>query len=235
MPNSLFTTLSQNARDLLLGRCAVCGKNVDTPVCRACLIAINKAEHRCNVCAKSVPNHVDKCKDCIETPPAYDHVSYIGEYAEPLSTLITAAKLGRQVAAINALHHVVHTFADELTLPDGDAVLLPMPSPRSRLMTRGFNLPLLLAKPLAKRLQLPILPPTTVTLPFFVPKQAKLSRKQRQKNRHFYQIHAKLPKKIIIFDDIVTTGATVDELSKILRRNHVQSVAVWAISRAEQH
>lgn len=72
-----------------------------------------------------------------------------------------------------------------------------------------------------------------IKLPFFVRKQALLSKQQRQKNRHFYQINHSLPPKILIIDDILTTGETLHELAKKLRQNGAESVVAYTISRGQ--
>lgn len=229
--SQLSMMLSRNIRELLAGRCVVCERLANTPVCRICLMSISIADYRCGVCAEKVPKHVGKCKNCIEKPPAFDKVSIIGSYQDSLAELIIAAKIAKQVHAIAALQYIVQTMGNDFTAPQKNTALLPMPSPKSCWLTRGFNLPTLLAKQWAKQYQLSVLPPTAVSLPFFVPKQAKLSRQQRQKNHHYYQINTQLPENIVIIDDIITTGSTVNELAKSIREKGVKTVDVWAIAK----
>ncbi len=96
---------------------------------------------------------------------AYESLHYIGAYDDILSTLIIRAKVGKQLSAVIALQSLVDEFigkpdTDNLNTDNlnngyrwaehfADYHLLPMPIPRSRLMQRGFNLPLLLAKRLS--------------------------------------------------------------------------------------
>lgn len=217
----------------LLGReCVVCRVSSAVPVCANCLATLKKPPNSCRICAKPLLTATQHqcCKECIEQPPAYDSVYYVGAYSGWLAELIRAAKFSRRIEAVAALRYIA-TVAGEDFLPTTGMAILPVPTPKSRLIRRGFNLPAMLATRLSVRYQLPIVPSDRVVLPFFVRKQAKLSRQNRQKNRHFYQTNGQLPTKILIIDDIFTTGATVNELAKKLRGEGVQSVAVWVISR----
>lgn len=236
MPNRIkdfSRTLTTPIVKLLVNQCVVCQQSSAVPICSACLSQLQKPDSSCRVCAEPLNESVQsqRCKNCIDKPPAFDSVSYIGGYDGWLTELIIAAKVGKQVNAIAALRYLLQVKCDEWVLPNSKAVLLPMPSPKSRLMSRGFNLPALMAKQFARQHQLSILPPTAVTLPFYVPKQAKLSRQQRQKNRHHYQINTPLPENIVIIDDIITTGSTVGELARKLKSKSVKSVAVWSIAK----
>lgn len=239
---AIFKTLQQRgalATQALLGRqCAHCQKPSDTLLCQNCRERIVKPPMSCRVCGIAmVANSRDgRCKDCLQTPPPYERLHYTGNYDDVLASLIVAAKIGKQVAAIAALREWIAQANATTELSDyKDYALLPMPIPTARLMQRGFNLPAIIAADLAQRHQLPLITPTTVTLPFFVRKQAKLSRQQRQQNRHLYQIHHNIGDKIIIVDDIFTTGTTITTLAKTLRQNKVKSVAAWAIARAQKH
>lgn len=231
-------TLAKPIVNLLVNQCVVCQKQTTREqsmvlICESCLSQLEKPKLSCQVCAEPLSAAVQnqRCKDCINKPLAFDCVSYVAAYDGWLAAMIIAAKVSKQVNAIAALRYLLRVKHDEFIIPSDNTVLLPMPSPKSRLMSRGFNLPALMAKQLAQQHQLSILPPTAVTLPFYVPKQAKLSRQQRQKNRHNYQINTQLPSNIIIIDDIITTGSTVGELARKLKSESVKSVAVWSIAK----
>lgn len=221
--------------------CAACLAYSGKPLCQSCLERITLPEYRCRVCGfRLLAADADgRCKDCIERPPAFEALYNIGTYKTPLSDLIIAAKITRKSAAVAALrdllqHYLRHDAAtNDYFAQYHDYSLLAMPTPKSRLMQRGFNLPRWFAEDISCYYGLPLLSSRTVTLPLFVPKQAALSKQQRQKNRHFYQINHKLPDKILIIDDIFTTGATLNELAKQLRRNHAKSVAAYTIARSQ--
>ncbi len=177
------------------------------------------------------------CRACLSQPPPFEQLYFIGTYHQALADMVIAAKIARQTSALAALQTLVY-YEIAINRQDWQQryagyKILPVPTPKSRLIQRGFNLPRIIAQLFADEMGLPIIGSHMVTLPWYQPKQAKMNRLQRQKNRHNYQIHHKLGKKILIIDDIVTTGNTVRELAVKLQQNHVETVAVWAIARGQ--
>lgn len=236
MWQKIFPTFSQSFRLLSQSPCVICDNTGQGVLCKTCRQTIKKPKYSCRVCGQLLIGQStdNRCRECIKSPPAYESLHYIGTYDEVLSTLIIRAKVGKQLSAVIALQLLVDDFTDnhkQWGQTFADYHLLPMPIPRSRLMQRGFNLPLLLAKRLSVQLNLPIIPQHSITLPFFVDKQAKLNRQQRQKNEHIYRINHQLPKKMLMIDDVVTTGTTIGQLAKRLRREKVTKLSVWAVAR----
>ncbi len=251
----MWQKISQSLQLLSQSHCVICEVIGQGILCDVCQQAIGKPKYCCRICGQAlISNSTDsRCKACIQSPPAYESLHYIGAYDDVLSALIIRAKVGKQLSAVIALQSLVDDFMGKTDTDNYNAGnhntcyrwteqfanyhLLPMPIPRSRLMWRGFNLPLLLAKRLSvqchlpHQFHLPIVPQHHITLPFFVQKQAKLNRQQRLKNQHYYQINHKLPKKIVIIDDVVTTGTTVGQLAKCLRGQGVQNISVWSMAR----
>ncbi len=254
----MWQKISQSLQLLSQSHCVSCEVVGQGVLCDVCRESIGKPKHSCRICGQAIiGNSTDsRCKTCIQSPPAYESLHCIGAYDEVLSSLIIKAKVAKQLSAVIALRSLVDEFISNVSTDNcdtdshnnsyrwaeqfADYHLLPMPIPRSRLMQRGFNLPLLLAKRLSVQCHLcnyhlPIVPQHAITQPFFVKKQSKLNRQQRLKNQHHYQINHKfshkLPKKIIIIDDVVTTGTTVGQLAKFLRGQGVQRLSVWTMAR----
>ncbi|MGY0398797.1 MAG: ComF family protein [Ostreibacterium sp.] len=231
----LSRQINYSAHVLVGARCAGCQKIGKAVLCQSCRDSITKPRQMCEVCGCSLKgkSYIQRCQNCITRPPAYESLQYIGNYDGVLSNLITAAKLGRQVEAITALRQLMRGYSQVFQRYSSYAIL-PMPIPKGRFMQRGFNLPSIIAQDLVRNYPLSLVPSTAVKLPFFVQKQAKLTLKQRQKNQHLYQIYYNLPKKIVIIDDILTTGNTMNALAKALRQEGVESIAAWAVARAQQ-
>ena len=213
--------------------CVVCGR-VDQPqICQSCRDKITILDNICQICGLQMVGKTinNLCQSCIVKPPSYEKIHYIGAYENILSDLIIHAKLGKRLSAVNALMSLAENHSGAL-IKYKDYSLLTMPTSRWRLIQRGFNLPAMITKTLSKKHHLTVIPAIAVTLPFYTKKQAKLNRQQRQKNPHFYQINQKIPQKIIIVEDIVTSAATVSELAKTLRMNGAKSIVVWALARS---
>ncbi len=228
--------LRQRGNQLLGRQCFACGIRTPQAICAACYGQITRPAIYCRVCGLAMTGHSQdsRCKACIENPPAFHALYCAGNYQGLLAEAIVAGKIVRQPAAIEALLFIQQRALSQLDAGVfADYTVLPMPTPKLRLMQRGFNLPALLANQLAKQWRLPRLPDTVVKLPLSAPKQALMDAKERQKHQHLYQISDKLPKKILLVDDIVTTGQTLNSLAKATQQYGAQSLAVWALARTQ--
>lgn len=234
--NKLLSGMNYRFTQLLGSACAGCGASCQKPVCDACYATIALPPIRCCVCGLAlVAVSVDsRCKACIAKPPAFNRLYCAGNYEGILADCIVRAKIACQPAAIAALRNIQ---TRKLAMLDANTyqgyTVMAMPTPKLRLFQRGFNLPSLLADALCKQWQLPRVPEGVVKLPLSTQKQALLSATQRKKNRHLYQIGDNMPEKVLVVDDIVTTGQTARYLARVLRQNGAKNVVVWALARTQ--
>ncbi len=114
-------------------------------------------------------------------------------------------------------------------------LLIPIPLHKSRLRERGFNQALVLAREIEKRFPLPLdylnLQRIRDTQP-----QINLKEKERRKNvRGAFGLREKQKvkgKRILLIDDVYTTGATVNECSRVLRKGGAKRVDILTLARA---
>ena len=109
---------------------------------------------------------------------------------------------------------------------------MPVPLHPIRLKDRGFNQALELAKPIARHFNIPLDIKSCKRIKATAT-QSTLDKKVRKKNmRGAFELVRPLDcKYLVLIDDVVTTGTTVNELAKTLKANGVQRVDVWAIAR----
>ena len=156
-------------------------------------------------------------------------------YQSPISNLLLAIKFGRDLGKLSTLS----TLTAEAILQQIDRVpeaILPIPLHRQRLRKRGFNQALELARPLAQRLHIPLLTDSVIRQKA-THAQTELNFEQRQQNlQQAFQLNKPLPyQHIIIFDDVITTGATTASLASLLRQHGVKRVDSWSCARAISH
>lgn len=148
-------------------------------------------------------------------------------YAFPVNKLIQAAKFSEQLALIDrladALSHAIYTR------PDG---IVAMPLHPLRLRERGFNQSALLAQRIAKQLNIPLLKNACIRTRNTSP-QSTLPWQERGKNmRKAFTCTADLGgKHIAIVDDVMTTGASIEELARTLRQAGAASISAWVVAR----
>jgi ComF family protein len=150
-----------------------------------------------------------------------------------LDLLETRFKFGRDLAAGRVLSEVLIEQAQRAPPPLPD-VLVCVPLHRTRLRERGFNQAVELARPLARTLGIALsndlLERTRDTRA-----QTGLDAIARRRNlRGAFAVSAKrpIPRHIALFDDVMTTGSTVRECARVLRRAGAERVDVWALARA---
>ncbi|WP_345198160.1 hypothetical protein [Kistimonas scapharcae] len=110
-------------------------------------------------------------------------------------------------------------------------VILPVPLHRGRLLKRGYNQSTVLARHISRHMKIPM-DHKSLTRQQATQPQLDLTPTQRRRNvRNSFSCSEIHYRHIALFDDIVTTGATVDELSRLLKQHDAKTVDVWCIAR----
>jgi ComF family protein len=172
------------------------------------------------------------CGACMRQMPPYKTVYRFADYAPPLDRIIQQLKFNQKLHYARLLGGLMANDirAQGLDLPD---VLMPVPLHTQRLKQRGFNQAAEIARILAKSLGLPLdIHSCSRTRP--TPEQSGLPAKQRKTNiKGAFQVRGAIKgKHIAILDDVMTTGSTVDELTRVLKNHGAQRVDVWVCARA---
>ena len=200
-------------------------------LCSDCEKDLPINEHHCLVCAIPLSTSTLVCGKCQKNRPYYTTSSIPYIYASPVKQLITQLKFHGNLTYTPLLAHgFVHALKHRTNkLPE---CIIPVPLHKTRLRERGFNQALELSQVVGKYLSIPTdhsICQRNKPTPF----QSGLSAKQRKSNlRNAFSItKAHQYKHVAIFDDVVTTGTTVNELALSLKKSGVEIVEVWALAR----
>lgn len=227
IPGLLNNCLSL-ARILLPQSCLLCGADsADEPLCPPCLADLPWLPRRCcEVCALPLASG-KVCGTCLERPPRFDRVEAIFAYRFPVDALIHAFKYRGRLA----LARILGELLAQRVARDVDAIV-PMPLARGRLAERGFNQALEIAREVAACTGMPLLPAACRKVAD-TPPQAALPWKERARNvRRAFVCDVDLDgKRIAVVDDVLTTGATLNELARVLRRAGAREVRGWVVAR----
>ncbi len=222
-------------RALLPLRCLLCGaRGADgRDLCGGCAADLALNQPACPRCALPLARSAPLCAACIKASPPFTVAWAPFRYGHPLDLLEARFKFRADLAAGRVLSDLLVERArlDAPALPDAIA---PIPLHRTRLRGRGYNQSLELARPLALALGVALhhdlLHRTRPTDP-----QSALDAKARRRNvRGAFALTdgADLPAHVALFDDVMTTGATLCEAALTLRRAGVARVDAWALARA---
>lgn len=212
--------------------CILCLATTQDLWCAACeqdiLIAIN----RCPVCAKSSPYSLT-CGDCLKTKPAYSNTTVLFQYQYPAEWLIKAFKFQDQAAlAVPFAQLIAHKrmAVTDCRLPE---IVIPMPLHKKRQQQRGYNQSQLLADQIARQCGLKVDSTLCLRIKNTEPQSTLPRAKRRENIRNAFVLTGKpIFNHIAIVDDVITTGATVNELASLFKKAGCQTIEIWAIARA---
>jgi len=226
----LATAASGCVAALLPQDCLLCASpSGDGLLCSACMIGLPRlTAERCPVCALPTPAS-SVCGACLKRPPHFDATQAVFRYEFPVDRLIQSLKYAHRLASADFLGRVLAQTAATCR-PD---LILPVPLATARLAQRGFNQALEIARPLARGLGVPLeidrIHRRRDTTP-----QASLPWKERASNiRHAFACNLELTgMTILLVDDVMTTGATLDELARTLKAHGAARVENHVLARA---
>jgi len=231
LSNSAITALNNCGvwwRQRLTTPCLLCSAAApESGICGACRADLPWLDSNlCSCCAHPLPAP-GLCGRCIAEPPHYDRVVAPCRYAFPLDGLIQAYKYSGRLVAGSALASL---FANHLQQrPD---LIVPVPLTAQRLRERGFNQALELARALGQQMQVPVNAQLCVKTRDTAP-QTRLPWKERRKNiRGAFVVEGGVAGcQVAVVDDVLTTGATLSELARNLKRAGAATVTGYVVAR----
>jgi ComF family protein len=226
---SIFDRCLRSVQRALPADCTLCGvASGPQRLCNDCDAALPRLSPiGCRICALPLTAG-DLCGHCLSAPPTYDGVRAAFVYAFPLDALIQKYKYGGDLTLAPLLGQLLGRAPCAAV----DAVI-PMPLASGRLRERGFNQAQEIARLAARVRRLPVLPRACRKVNE-TPPQATLPWPERARNvRGSFVCDVDLTgRRIAIVDDVMTTGSTVSELARVLKRAGAEAVHVWVLARA---
>lgn len=219
----------QSASRLLSNRlnkaCLLCQQNSTDLICQYCMESIHLFDQQqCAGNLMSLPYIKAGLPDC-----QFSTLRAIGPYRWPMSDLLAGLKFNNQLisAKVIAALFVSKALRTDDLLPD---CIVPVPLGPGRYTRRKYNQSIEIARYIGMHLAIPVqdnlIRRVTDTMP-----QTELSAAQRKHNLHnaFELLQPLLARRIVIFDDVVTTGATTQNLYALINAQYPHlDIEVWA-------
>jgi len=211
------------------GSCFLCRGAAGSVLCAACDADLPRlGGPLCPRCALPSPAG-EVCGRCLARAPAYDATTAALAYAFPADVLVQALKFRGELALAPLLGMLLAAQLERAARVD---FVLPVPLAAARLRARGFNQALEIARPVASaagaRLE-----PLLAERSRDTASQMELPYAERSKNvRGAFRCERPLEgAAVALVDDVMTTGATLDELAATLKRAGAARVVNWVVAR----
>jgi len=200
-------------------------------LCRPCYQELPRNVCCCPRCAQPLPVSY-LCGHCQKSLPNFDITYAPFLYDGAISYLVTGLKFRRRLAYARVLGQL---FAEVLqTQPNRPECLIPVPLHRKRRVQRGFNQSLEIARVIANRLDIAMDAGLCQRI-IDTPHQSGLTADERRKNlQGAFRAAPRIARyrHVAVFDDVMTTGTTLNEIARCLKRAGVTTVEAWVCTRA---
>lgn len=200
-------------------------------ICQACSSKFYNQQNRCLSCAYPIMGNLDFCGQCLSHSPIFNRAYTLYDYQGLVAQLIKAFKYGHQLCIGDYFAHKLNDSYQ--TMPRYYDAIIPMPLNPSRIHERGFNQVLELLN-VIKRKQPVIIDAHSIQRIKATRPLAKLTLKQRQLEIKGSFYAGAIPyQSVLLVDDIMTTGASLNELAKTIIKAGVKACDVLTLSRAK--
>lgn len=210
------------------GSCFLCRGKAEALLCAHCDADLPRLDGaRCPRCALASPAG-QVCGRCLAQQPAYDATTGALAYRFPADLLVQALKFRSELALAPFLGDLLLKC---ISIHDVDCIV-PVPLSSERMRSRGYNQALEIARHVARAAKLPLAPESCERVRD-TPAQMELSIPERVKNvaRAFHCPRILAGKSVAVVDDVMTTGATLDEVAATLKRAGAKRVVNWVVAR----
>ncbi len=212
-------------------RCVVC-RRLGEWYCAACRTRIERIlPPICQHCGR--PLHATHCFACEKTPLAMDGTRAIAFFEGGLRTAIHALKYQQRIELAHPLAALMHEYLTTHPIPVDALIAVPLHAKRER--ERGYNQSHLLAQALGAKLNVPVWHDALTRVRATASQVEQPNTAARRNNVHdaFTATARVAEARILLIDDVCTTGATMEACSAALYTHHAKSV--WGLAIARSH
>ena len=211
--------------------CIVCSKTAEFCVCDNCESSLSISNNRCLSCAAKLSSDLNYCGKCLSHSPYFSKAYTLYDYQDLCSQLIKQFKFDHKLCIGDFFAHKLYDLFVEID-QDFDAII-PLPLSSERLKERGYNQTHELLRVIAKKSNI-VIDTSSVKRIKSTRTLSKLNLKERQKEiKDAFAVDFLPYKKVLLVDDVMTTGSSMNELAKtILNNTDVEVCEVMTLARA---
>jgi len=217
--------------------CVACGSflflNHHHVACKECWRRYFVPYHgkKCLSCGHPVellPGSGDYCKRCLTSGKVFefDRVEFFALYDGLVEIALRALKFDKKLPVAYSIGETIAGHLKNFILRNGIELVVPVPLHRDSLKERGFNQ----CEEILKGAGVKFFP--VLKKVYKTPRQSSLHEKEREKNvKGVFSLAGNVKgRKVLVFDDIFTTGSTVNEIAKVLKKGKASKVFVYTVA-----
>jgi ComF family protein len=214
----------------MMPRCAICEVVSASQLCHGCQALIVPIDNPCQSCAKPIPDEQTLCGQCRQQPPPFSHTFCTTIYQSPVSLWVHELKFANRMDRAAVLAEAMAPMLAHVPL---NVPLIPVPLHRQRLRHRGYNQAHEIARLIAKQQVRPLLSDVLLRRKNTA-MQAELSEQERTANvRNAFAVNRSLAEpRVLLLDDVMTTGQTMQAASRCLLQAGVGRVDAVVFARS---
>ena len=201
--------------------CGICGKLDPKSLCNKCKIKLQK-------------NAICKIEDYKNTSSYFDEHIYLFQYNGEIRDAILKYKFDEKSYIYRTFLEFIKNNENICAQIKKYDIIIPVPISKKRLNSRGYNQSSLIAKNLAQELNIEYSKKILIKIKDNKP-QSEMKQDTRKSNvSGVYKVINEERinnKKVLIVDDIFTTGSTADECAKVLKENNAESLGVFTLAK----
>lgn len=235
---SFFRRIGTTIGSILPGSCALCEGDSQHAICAACSLRFfANVPTRCEICGKRMPHlHTKICGTCLRTSPAFDATIAVCDYAAPSDMLIQDLKFRSRLPLAQSFGQMLAS-AIQKQIPTTPDLIIPVPLSEARLAQRGFNQAAEIARSVSRQTDVALQVQICVRVRDTQP-QARLPLGERRVNmRGAFAVQpnaAVRNQHVLLVDDVMTTGHTLNELAACLKRHGATRVTNAVFARTPE-
>ena len=226
----LFPGIAATIRQSLLAQdCILCQSACgDRLLCEPCERELPASACACPRCALDGAGDIE-CGSCLADPPHYDASCAAFTYAYPVDALIQALKYGGQLALAGFF---AHKLLQRIGPASGIDLIVPLPLHPARLAERGFNQAAEIARALSRASGVLMDARVGKRVRNTAPQTGLPWRDRAANMRQAFSCERNLAGlNVAVVDDVMTTGATLNEFARTLKQSGARRVQNWVVAR----
>ena len=235
MMKKIKITLKEIFNSIFPHVCVLCSQktNREMDLCQSCENDLDHIENPCEVCGRHLPQETTICGQCLKEKPYFDQTTAPLSYEMPTTKFITGLKFQHRLINAKILGTLL---SKQLSCSEKPEVIIPVPLHKKRLRKRGFNQAVEIAKVVSKKLNIPIDRFNCGRIRNTEPQTLIKAKFRRRNVRNAFRVNPDFKAThVAIVDDVLTTGNTVNELARALKKSGVKKVSVWSAARTSEH